>query len=227
MGREPEPPMALSRQQVRSIDQIAIEQFGIPGIVLMENAGRGCAEILMRESEGPIVVCAGRGNNGGDGFVLARHLHNAGIAVQVLLFGDSHSSLKGDAKINFQILKKMNLKIVPIVEQSHDEIFELLKDADWLVDALLGTGAIGKIREPFITAIECMNESGKPILAIDVPSGLDCDTGEANSPCIRATKTASCVAFKRGFSLLNASEFLGDEIEIVDIGVPRVVLELV
>jgi NAD(P)H-hydrate epimerase len=210
----------LSRAEVRDVDRRAIEEFGMPGIALMENAGRGVAELLVRLGiDGPVTVCAGRGNNGGDGFVIARHLENRGFPVCVLLFADPNS-LEGDAATNFRILKAGGTHIIesPSVVKAFD-----LASSDWIVDALLGTGMRGTVREPFVTVIRQINDAGKRVLAVDLPSGLDCDTGEPLGACIRAAHTATFVSRKLGFDAPGASQFTG-EVHVVEIGVPRALL---
>jgi NAD(P)H-hydrate epimerase len=214
---------ALSRDQVREIDRRAIEEFGLPGIVLMENAGRGCAEILLREKvSGPIAIFAGKGNNGGDGFVIARHLDNAGIPVTVYLTNDP-SEFKGDAAVHFQVIQRADLKIIVLKSSREwDELRPALAQADWIVDALLGTGFAGTPREPIASAIRAINASGRRVLAVDLPSGLDAETGQAAGDCVHATHTATFVALKNGMVKADR-RFLG-ELEIVDIGVPRSLL---
>ncbi|HVW00745.1 MAG TPA: NAD(P)H-hydrate epimerase, partial [Planctomycetaceae bacterium] len=213
---------ALSREQVRDVDRRAIEDFGMSGLVLMENAGRGAAEwLLSHHLHASVVICAGKGNNGGDGFVIARHLDIAGIAVRVLLFCDP-GELRGDAAANYRIVEAANIPHRVLVDRSDlNDLPRELASADWIVDALLGTGTKGSIREPYTTVIEAINAAGRPVLAIDLPSGLDCDTGQPLGPCIRATETVTFVARKRGFDAPEAREFTGP-VHVVGIGVPRI-----
>ena len=217
------PSAALTRDAVRRLDRAAIDEFGVPGVVLMENAGRNAAEILMAcEPAGPVVICCGKGNNGGDGFVIARHLDNQGIAVRVLIFAAT-TALSGDAAVNFRIVERSG---IPYREFSGEvaagELDREFRDADWIVDALLGTGAAGVVRGPFSTAIARINVSRARVLAIDVPSGLDCDTGQPLGDCVRADVTVTFVAPKPGFG--KARSNLG-EVHVADIGAPRAVLE--
>ncbi len=218
-------PPPLSRDEIRDIDRRAIEEYGMPGAVLMENAGRGAAELLVRLGIcGPVVICAGKGNNGGDGFVIARHLDNHGCEVRVLLFADPER-LHGDAAINYGIWKAANMPVEFIGEQPDaDTLSAKLAGADWIVDALLGTGTCGEIREPFLTAIGAINAAGCRVLAIDLPSGMDCDTGQPLGPCIHAVHTATFVAPKLGFTAPGARELTG-QVHTIDIGVPRRMLE--
>ncbi len=214
----------LSREQVRDVDLRAVEDFYMPSILLMENAGRGAAEVLESQGiNGPILICAGKGNNGGDGFVMARHLENRGHEVRVLLFCDP-KTLKGDAAINFQILEAANTPLeVWAAKVGATPLSKRLRGADWIVDALLGTGTQGEIRDPFATIIQAINQSSAKVLAVDLPSGMDCDTGQPLGPCVKADVTATFVARKIGFDAPGASNLTG-VVHVVDIGVPRCIL---
>ncbi len=213
-------PQVLSREQVREVDRRALAEFGLLGLVLMENAGRNSAELLRSLGiAGRVVICCGKGNNGGDGFVIARHLENAGVDVRVLLCVDS-TSLAGDAATNFHVLQQAK---TPMVLTPSDWQTELA-DADWIVDALLGTGTQGIVREPFSSVIAAINRSGRPVFSIDLPSGLDCDTGQPLGCCIRATHTATFVARKPGFNVPQADQWTG-LVHVVDIGVPRIMFQ--
>jgi NAD(P)H-hydrate epimerase len=212
---------AMSRDEVRDVDRRAIKKYGIPGIVLMENAGRGAAQLLVELGiRGPIVICSGRGNNGGDGFVIARHLENCGERVRVLLFCDP-ADLRGDAATNYKILVAAGMPLQIFGDRfDPEDIAPELANADWIVDALLGTGAVGNVCEPYGTVIDCMNKSGKKVLAVDLPSGLDCDSGESLGQCVRANHTATFVARKIGFDSATSQSLTGT-VHVIDIGVPR------
>jgi NAD(P)H-hydrate epimerase len=215
----------LSRAEVRDVDRRAIDEFCMSGIVLMENAGRGAAELLQRlgiDGPAPVVVCAGKGNNGGDGFVIARHLENRGVDVRVLLFAPA-DALEGDAVTNFHILRAAGTPIRDCSTAEPDRWAAELDSCGWIVDALLGTGMKGPVREPLATVIDRINQAGRRVLAVDLPSGLDCDTGKPLGTCVRADHTATFVARKRGFDAPGAAEFTG-EVHIIDIGVPRALL---
>ena len=212
---------AMTRDQVRDVDRRAVEDFQMPSLLLMENAGRGAVDVLESAGiQGPIIVCAGKGNNGGDGFVMARHLENRGYDVRVLLFTDP-DSLRGDAEVNYRILQAAKTPLDFLgSELDRDRLTGRLDGADWIVDALLGTGTQGEIREPFSSIIRAINQSPAKVLAVDLPSGLDCDTGQPLGECIRANVTATFVARKIGFDSPGASNLTG-EVHVVDIGVPR------
>lgn len=190
----------------------------------MENAGRGACELLLQQGvRGPAVICAGKGNNGGDGFVIARHLDIAGIPVQILLFCDP-AELTGDAAINFRVVQGAEIPLEVRSQASAEVCAARLAAADWIVDALLGTGLRGEVREPYRTAIAAINQSGKRVFAVDLPSGMDCNTGEPLGVCVRATVTATFVALKTGFvANPQSSEFTGD-VRVVGIGAPRKLL---
>jgi NAD(P)H-hydrate epimerase len=220
----------LSRDEVRELDRRAIEGFGVPGIVLMENAGRGCAELLMRlnPEKKPVVILCGPGNNGGDGFVIARHLDNHGWPVTVTGIIDLMKS-PNDAAVNYFIaLKSIG---VPLLDPrdwdrlSHlrDAMLNRVRQAGWLVDSLFGTGLTRPLGTPYSELVAAVNESGKPVLAIDIPSGLDCDTGVPLGPTVRATHTATFVALKKGFLNPDSRQWTG-EVHVIDIGAPRVLL---
>ncbi|MBI1313459.1 NAD(P)H-hydrate epimerase [bacterium] len=222
-------PHTMSRDEVRDVDQRAIEEFGLPGVVLMENAGRGCVDWLAELGvSGRVVICAGRGNNGGDGFVIARHLENRGINVLVLLFADPES-LRGDAAINCRVLERAGTPVRAIKDADSDDSWQMqIASADWIIDALLGTGTRGSLRDPFPAIIVAINAASGRVFAIDLPSGLDCDTGEpvdTKSPlAVKAEFTATFVACKLGFENSNAAQFTGD-IRVIDIGVPHAMFE--
>jgi NAD(P)H-hydrate epimerase len=217
--------MFLTRQQVREVDRLAMEEFGVPGVVLMENAGRGTAELLRALGvHGQVVICCGKGNNGGDGFVIARHLDNWQVPVRVLLFSQPEE-LAGDALVNYRIISQTGLAIdahagpidFPALRQE-------LAGAEWIVDALFGTGLSGPLRGPFDEVVRTINASSARVLAVDIPSGLDCDTGLPLGACVRAQHTATFVALKKGFADPSARQWLG-QVHVLDIGAPRRIVQ--
>ncbi|MCE9604502.1 MAG: NAD(P)H-hydrate epimerase [Planctomycetia bacterium] len=227
------PELILTREQARQVDVLAIERYGMTGLVLMENAGRGAAEIIRDlyanelRTSGPIAICCGKGNNGGDGFVIARHLNNREIPVSVLLFCDP-AKLTGDAAANYEIARRAGLPI-EVFAAVADRTFDIarlqasLSGTGILVDALLGTGSHGDPRPPLDHVIDTLNSHTAPKIALDIPSGLDCDTGRPSAHTVRATHTLTFVARKIGFREATAQEYLG-QVHIVDIGVPRKLL---
>lgn len=224
-------PLVLDREHSRMVDQIAVGEFGMSGLVLMENAGRGCAEQLLQMGiDGEVVICCGAGNNGGDGLVIARHLRNAGVCVRVLLSARP-DSMSEDARRNCEILTKTKLSLTCLAGVNSDEIARHLLDGvgqspAWIVDALLGTGVAGPVRAPLVAWIRLINASNAKRLAVDIPSGLDCDAGTPNSECIQADATCTFVSFKPCF-LREPGRSLAGKVSVIDIGVPQEVLEAV
>jgi NAD(P)H-hydrate epimerase len=218
---------ALSREQSRRVDQIATQQWGISGLVLMENAGRGMADGIGKLAPaGPVVICCGKGNNGGDGFVIARHLNIRGMPVRVLVWS-TPDELGGDAGANFRILQHTDVPIQVCGNSVHaSRLDQELRDAAWVVDALLGTGARGEPKAPLDTVIDRINAAMAPVVAVDVPSGLDCDTGQPGPHTIRAAHTFTFVAMKPGFLVPEAEAYTG-EVHVCDIGVPTKLAEQV
>ena len=195
------------------------------GLVLMENAGRGMTDVLCRllptdASAAKVVICCGKGNNAGDGFVIARHLDLRGHDVRVALWAEP-DELTGDAAANYQILAKTGVPI-EVFGNRHDpqRLAVELAGAAWIVDALLGTGARGEPRPPIDAVIEQINAVGVPIMSVDLPSGLDCDTGRAARHTVRASVTCTFLAVKAGFTAPGAQRYTG-QVEVLDIGAPR------
>jgi len=221
--------MPLSREQAREVDRRAVDEFAMPSVLLMENAGRGVAVHVRRvnpKKRRTVIVCGG-GNNGGDGFVIARHLDNWGWPVKVLLFARP-SELRGDAAVMYQVLAKSRVPIEVMLAGAlrfEDYLNQELTNFNdgWVVDALFGTGLSGPVREPFDRVIAAMNSSPAPVLSVDIPSGLDCDTGEPLGSSVRAIYTITFVGLKQGFLKEGALNWTG-EVHVADIGAPRALL---
>jgi NAD(P)H-hydrate epimerase len=231
----------LTRDQCRALDRRATDDYGIASLVLMENAGRACVDVLERVGiDGPVIILCGKGNNAGDGFVIARHLEIRGHACRVLLFAPPNE-LRGDAAANFAILQKIGVPIIDHVGESlrdsrirvserrdhvESELDKCAHNATWLVDALLGTGAVGEPRPPFDAAIDWMNAHPAKKLSVDIPSGLDCDTGQPAVHTVCADHTCTFAAMKVGFTQPAAKPFTGT-VHVCDIGVPpRLIAEV-
>ncbi|MHC4620444.1 MAG: NAD(P)H-hydrate epimerase [Planctomycetota bacterium] len=220
--------MVMSRAEVRAVDSWAINEVGIPGVVLMENAGRSCAELIKEELAGTakpkVCIFCGTGNNGGDGYVIARHLLNAGFTVSVVICGD-RGKVKGDAKINLDILEQLGQPVEVLDLYEGDiagKVGDFAGDADMVVDALFGTGLSGELREEHRKLIESINGRNPTVLAVDIPSGLDCDTGEPLGAAVRATYTVTFVAAKKGFTATGRAQEYTGEVFVASIGVePR------
>jgi NAD(P)H-hydrate epimerase len=218
--------LTLTREQCRQVDRRAIEHYGIPGLVLMENAGRGVADGICRLfSPQPVLICCGKGNNAGDGFVIARHLELRGYPVRVLTWANAEE-LAGDAGKNYEILRRASRVPIHLFGSGHDaaRLDEELGWAAVIVDALLGTGARGAPKPPLDAVIAQLNSVPPPRIAVDLPSGLDCDSGEPAQPTIRAQHTFTLLAAKPGFFTPPARKYIG-ELHLCDIGVPPKVID--
>lgn len=215
----------LSRQQVRQVDQIAIEVYGMSGLVLMENAGRGAAERIFHlatgiDAEEEILILCGRGNNAGDGYVIARHLELMGRQPRVVSL-EPLDRLSGDALHNARLCEKANLPIDILSDPN--EVAVRVASAPVIVECLLGTGATGAPRGIYADAVKAANRSEALRIAIDIPAGLDCDTGHANSPTFLAAETITFVASKTGFARADGPSHVGN-VHDVGIGVPKKLL---
>jgi len=223
------PSGALDRHACRELDRQAREIYGLAGVVLMENAGRGAADLLGQFAPlGNVVIVCGKGNNAGDGFVLARHLDLRSQSVRVLLFARP-DQLTADARTNYEVLRRTDVPIdVPIDLLATSVDCQRLKasvaDADWIVDGLLGTGARGAPRPPFDEVIDVCNRAASRRLALDLPSGLDCDTGQAAGAVFRADWTCTFATWKTGFLQADAARVTG-QIHVADIGAPRQLID--
>lgn len=213
----------VSANEMREMDRRTIEDFGVPGRVLMENAGREATRILCDQFpdiiNNRVGVIAGRGNNGGDGFVIARYLAQKNIDVTVYILAE-RSMVKGDAAANLNLLPSLN---VPIIEVQNEEAFSAyetsMRHQSIWVDAILGTGLKSEVRGHYKKVIEFINRQNKPVLAVDIPSGLNSDTGQLCGACIRAHTTVTFAFAKSGHLIYPGADFTGN-LEIVDIGIP-------
>ncbi len=211
-------------EQMREVDRIAIEDVGIPGAVLMENAGLQVVRIMREQisdfARKRVLVVCGKGNNGGDGFVVARHLFNSGMDVRVALIAEKHQ-LTGEAKLNFHIAEKMDIPIVEMTTNEQIPAFRnLLQQAEVIVDAILGTGLHEAVQGFYKHIIEAINKGRKSVVAVDIPSGLSADTGMVPGSCIQADLTVTFAVPKQGLVLFPAANYVG-KLHVVDIGIPR------
>jgi len=213
---------SLSRDQVRRIDRCAIEIVGTPGVVLMENAGRGAADAIEafagEAARGAVAVVAGTGNNGGDGFVIARRLAMRGAKVVTFLTGPEEK-ITLDAAVNLNVIRNLAHDVRPVSPAGAEGLGEQLAEFGMVVDAVGGTGIRGPLRGAVAEVVRQINAAGRPVVAVDIPTGLDCDTGEAPDPTVRAAMTVTFVARKRGFDASSAGEYTG-QVRVVDIGIP-------
>ena len=211
---------------MRRADRLAVRRYGIPGLLLMENAGRAVAEgvrKLQRDSrQKRIILLCGGGNNGGDGIVAARYLHDWGCDVQVF-WVNNPKNLQDDAGRHYQIARRTGVRFKSFVGIPMRRRVPVLRRASILVDALLGTGTKGKIRDPYRQAILSLNAARRPIVAVDIPSGLDADTGKPLGLAVKARLTVTMAAAKTGLVAAAAKPFVGKLI-VADIGIPRKIL---
>jgi NAD(P)H-hydrate epimerase len=211
----------LTREQARQVDAAAIQRLGVPGLLLMENAARGVIEELTKRlgNKGRVLILCGPGNNGGDGLAIARLLASAGVDATVYLVR-AGKDLTDDAKRNLGFLLASGRTVLEgETVDRWEQVFADLTDNDWILDCLLGTGARGGPRPPFLSIIKAINKSSAQVLAVDVPSGLDCDTGTVDGVCINADATVTFVGMKRGFLQPSATNFTGD-VTVAHIGIP-------
>ncbi len=209
----------VSVKCIQELDRVAIEEVGIPSIVLMENAGRAVAEEIecqVKDISNPTVaVVCGLGNNAGDGFVVARHLLNAGVETTIFLIGQG-GRLKHDAAANYQILKKLGYLI-----QEINKVEEVdLEKVDFIVDAIFGVGLNREIKGLFKEVIERINAVQKKVMSVDAPSGLNADTGDVYGVCVQAEVTVTFSFAKDGFIKNQGPKYVG-ETKVVDIGIPK------
>lgn len=213
---------SFSRREIREVDRRAIDDYGLPGLVLMENAGRSATELLVDQLQatGRVVIVCGKGNNAGDGFVMARHLANRGLRVEILL-ASPVEKLSGDAAVFSQVLLRAGTIMHDLsAATSADWRAALMKASPtWIVDALLGTGLAGPAQGPMAAAIEGINATEIPVFAVDLPSGFDCDSGVPAGLCIRAKHTGTFVARKIGFDNPDSVQWTGN-VHVLDIGLP-------
>lgn len=208
----------FTRKGIRNVDRDAIEVYGMRGIVLMENAARGAADVILEtcsdEELQHIVVVCGAGNNGGDGFAIARHLYNQGLRVTLVSISEPKTP---DAIENATTAKHMQ---IPFVDFSGD----ILESATIIVDAILGTGIDREVRPPARSVITSLDRYSARIISIDIPSGLDCDTGQPLGICVKASLTITFVGLKQGFMHEKTLEYVG-HIVVVDTGCPQTLLK--
>lgn len=217
----------VTGQQMKEIDRKAIEESNLSGLILMENAGlrifQNLKNIYPSLRLKKIIIFTGSGNNGGDGFVVARHLYNYGVKVKVFLL--SHSSkIKGEAEENLNIINKMGVELFEAETTKLEEIQRAIQNSDLIIDAILGTGLHGKVTGLKAKIIDLINIANKEVVAIDVPSGLDTDTGRIEGPCIKATHTITLALPKIGLLIFPGASYAG-KVTVEDIGIPSYLLK--
>jgi NAD(P)H-hydrate epimerase len=189
---------------MREIDRKAIEENKISGLTLMENAGlrifQSLKNIYTDLRLKKVIIFSGSGNNGGDGFVVARHLYDYGVKVKVFLLAPT-DKIKDEAGENLNIIDKMGVELIEVETVKLEEIQEAIQNSDLIIDAILGTGLQGRVTGLKAKIINLINAAGKEVVAIDVPSGLDADSGKIEGPCIKATHTITLALPKIGLLL--------------------------
>lgn len=218
----------VTAQEMAELDRRTIEEIGIPGVVLMENAARGALDFFQRLipdlTARRVVILAGTGNNAGDGFVIARVLHSRGTPVRVVCLRPA-DRLRGDAWINYRILENIGLRPTHWDEnEDFSSQFAIIREAEVIVDAILGTGLSSPVQGLYRDIIEAVNALGKTVLAVDLPSGLDATTGKVLGAAIRATATATFGLPKVGQRIAQGEALVGT-LHVVDIGIPPSVIE--
>lgn len=214
----------VSARQMQELDRATISDFGIPGAVLMENAGRGMYEKIVGEAPDatsrPVAVLCGSGNNGGDGFVIARCFHNDGASVTAFLFAEP-ARVAGDALINLEAFKEAGGRIIQISDEAQwRQAAPEIRQAGIIIDGLLGTGLSSEVRSLYRLVIESVNAmSGAMVVAVDIPSGIDATTGAVLGEAVKADLTCTFGLVKKGIVLHPGTHYAG-RIEIIDIGIP-------
>jgi len=211
----------LTAAQAKALDKKAQEKFNISTLVLMENAGRVVSDEavkILRNKNNKVAIFCGTGNNGGDGFCAVRHLLTAGIKSDVYLIGKIED-VKNEAKINLNILLRLRQKVMEVQSGNLRLIKNKINKYKLIIDALLGVGLKGKVRPVYQEIIGIINAAKAHILSVDIPSGLDATTGKVLGACVKADKTVSFVAKKRGMIFGEGSKYC-KRVLIRDIGVP-------
>ncbi|MEM7434569.1 MAG: NAD(P)H-hydrate dehydratase [Myxococcota bacterium] len=211
----------LTRAQAREVDRVAVDEFGVESLVLMENAGRGATDaILARFGDrlGHVILVGGPGQNGGDAWVVARRLRLLGHSPLAVLVGDA-SRLRGDAAPNWELLQKLSVETTMIRPDQGAELGTLLESATLVVDGLFGTGLDRPIEGGYAAAVQAMDEATAPVVSLDLPSGLDANTGAVLGVAPRAALTVTFAGLKRGLHQYPGVEHAG-EVQVADIGIP-------
>ncbi|MDJ0781037.1 MAG: NAD(P)H-hydrate dehydratase [Desulfosarcinaceae bacterium] len=214
----------VTAAEMQQMDRETIKRFGLPGRVLMENAGRGATAFFLettyrKANGGAVGVVAGRGNNGGDGFVMARYLYQRGIPVTVYLLSETER-VTGDARVNLELISRLGVAVIALPDQAAftQQAAQMSAPAVW-IDALLGTGLNADVRGYYRSVITFLNATKKPIFAVDIPSGLNADTGRVQGICITADATATFAFAKVGHLLYPGAEHTG-RLKVIEIGIP-------
>ncbi|MCC6545238.1 MAG: NAD(P)H-hydrate dehydratase [Nitrospirae bacterium] len=214
-------------QEMNNIDRRTGDEYGIPTLLLMENAASGITraveQMLVSISGKRITVMCGRGNNGGDGLASARQLHNLGASVTVYLLSDT-ADFKSEPAINLNIALKMGIEVNEKGKYSLRTLSSRLRHSHMIIDAMIGTGLASAVKEEYMEVIELINSSKRPVIAVDIPTGINSDTGEVMGAAIRATATVTFALPKRGHYLYPGPDYTG-KLQITDISIPAAAVE--
>jgi len=215
---------AVTASQMKTIDALAQEKYGIPSLALMETAGQESAEEMLKMfKKGRVALFCGKGNNGGDGFVCARYLKKAGIEPVVFLVSKYRDIKNPDPRANLSRIKKMGIKIQTIDSEAKMKNITKRFDFDFIVDAIFGIGFKGALTGHVAKVVDFINETKRPVFSLDVPSGLDATSGRSKGPCVVALRTVTFGLPKTGFFKKEAKKYLGKLI-VKNIGFPRKLL---
>ena len=214
---------ACYAEEMRNLDRAATEIGKIPSILLMENAALACVEELKKDfniSECKVAIFCGKGNNGGDGLAIAKHLYNSGVDVNIYLVNGNDFS--GDARINYDIINAMDIPVDTITDT--DGFKYVIRSYDIVIDAILGTGIKGVVRGDVFDVIKLINENARYVLSVDIPSGINSDNGEICGICVNADKTVTFAAYKLGMFMYPAADSTG-QIVVAPISIPKTVID--
>jgi NAD(P)H-hydrate epimerase len=212
-------PELFTAEQARAADEFIQRRIGISALVMMENAGRDCAAVCMERAPSAmrVAVVCGKGNNGGDGFVCARHLAAAGVQADVFLIGRVRD-LRPEAGRNWRILRRLNNCGLRLIRQDTVcDFADILKPYNVIVDALFGVGLRSQVEGIYARCIEAVNKSRALVISVDIPSGLDASTGRVLGCCVKAGVTVTFIAAKRGMESCAGKKLCGD-IVVSDLG---------
>ncbi len=208
--------------EMREIDRVTTEKFGIPGVVLMENAGNAVVDEIkkLEKDVNSVLILCGTGNNGGDGFVIARHLHNANIKIRMFIVGQP-KDISGDAELNLQVLRKLDIQIDNVSDQGGImKLEKLIPIQDVVVDAIFGTGLVNEVQGIHAGVIDVVNRLSEFTVSVDVPSGVNGDTGKVMGSAVKAHKTVTFALPKIGNIMYPGADYNG-ELVIRQIGLPN------
>ncbi len=216
----------VTASEMREMDRLAINDIGIPGVVLMENAAKGATEVFMSHYnpslDSEILVICGKGNNGGDGYVMARYLHNRGMKVSVIITGRK-SAISGDAAVNLSVIEKLGIEISEIHDETVFENFtQRLSGCSYIIDGIFGTGLNSPVTGIYKRIIDAINSSKKTVIAIDIPSGVNSDTGGIMGAAVRADLTVT-FGFAKPGHYIHPGALLTGRVVTVDIGIPGMI----